>query len=80
MTEERDGVGRGAAPARRRVRQCSILDLAFGWLLAHDVVASVIAGATKPEQVRANAATADFSEPGVIARIDEIAPLRKARA
>jgi aryl-alcohol dehydrogenase-like predicted oxidoreductase len=32
------------------------LELAFGWLLAHDAVASVIAGATTPDQVRANAA------------------------
>jgi aryl-alcohol dehydrogenase-like predicted oxidoreductase len=33
----------------------SMLDLAFSWLLRHDAVASVIAGATKSEQVRANA-------------------------
>jgi aryl-alcohol dehydrogenase-like predicted oxidoreductase len=33
----------------------SILELAFSWLLAHGVVASVIAGATSPEQVRSNA-------------------------
>ncbi len=33
----------------------TILDLAFGWLLAHKPVSSVIAGATKPEQVQANA-------------------------
>jgi len=38
----------------------SILELAFGWLLAHAPVASVIAGATTPEQVRANAAAADW--------------------
>jgi len=36
----------------------TILDLAFAWLLAHRAVTSVIAGATKPEQVRANAAAA----------------------
>jgi aryl-alcohol dehydrogenase-like predicted oxidoreductase len=35
-----------------------MLDLAFAWLLGHPVVSSVIAGATKPEQVQANAATA----------------------
>jgi aryl-alcohol dehydrogenase-like predicted oxidoreductase len=35
-----------------------MLDLAFAWLLGHPVVSSVIAGATKPEQVAANAATA----------------------
>ena len=36
----------------------TVLDLAFAWLLAHAPVASVIAGATKPEQVRANVAAA----------------------
>ena len=36
----------------------SLLELAMGWLLAHEAVASVIAGATKPEQARANAAAA----------------------
>lgn len=39
----------------------TLLDLAFAWLLGHPVVSSVIAGATRPEQVRANAATADWS-------------------
>jgi aryl-alcohol dehydrogenase-like predicted oxidoreductase len=33
-----------------------LLDLAFAWLLGHPVVSSVIAGATRPEQVQANAA------------------------
>ena len=33
----------------------TVLDLAFAWLLAHDYVASVIAGATKPEQIEQNA-------------------------
>lgn len=36
----------------------TILELAFAWLLGHPVVSSVIAGATSPEQVAANAATA----------------------
>ncbi len=35
-----------------------LLDLAFAWLLGQPVVSSVIAGATRPEQVQANAATA----------------------
>jgi len=39
----------------------SILDLAFAWLLGNPVVSSVIAGATKPEQVAANAATAAWT-------------------
>jgi aryl-alcohol dehydrogenase-like predicted oxidoreductase len=38
----------------------SLLELAFSWLLRSDVVASVIAGATKPEQILANAAAADW--------------------
>ena len=36
----------------------TILELAFAWLLGHEVVSSVIAGATTPEQVKTNAATA----------------------
>ena len=34
----------------------SMLELAFNWLLAKPVVSSVIAGATKPEQVEQNVA------------------------
>ncbi len=40
-----------------RERDHTLLDLAFAWLLANPCVCSVIAGATKPEQVTANAAT-----------------------
>jgi aryl-alcohol dehydrogenase-like predicted oxidoreductase len=32
------------------------LELAFGWLAANPRTASVIAGATSPEQIKANAA------------------------
>lgn len=39
-------------------RRHGLLELAFGWLLAQSPVASVIAGATSPEQVRANVAAA----------------------
>jgi aryl-alcohol dehydrogenase-like predicted oxidoreductase len=38
----------------------TILELAFSWLLARPVVASVIAGATKPEQVHANTGAAQW--------------------
>lgn len=38
----------------------TLLELAFAWLLAHPAVTSVIAGATKPEQVGANAAAAGW--------------------
>ncbi len=34
----------------------SLLELAFGWLLAKPVIGSVIAGATKPEQIEQNVA------------------------
>lgn len=37
-------------------RECSILEVTMAWFLARPQIASVIAGATKPEQVRANAA------------------------
>jgi aryl-alcohol dehydrogenase-like predicted oxidoreductase len=36
----------------------TLLELAISWLLARPTVASVIAGATRPEQVQANAAAA----------------------
>ncbi|HYG62055.1 MAG TPA: aldo/keto reductase [Thermoanaerobaculia bacterium] len=39
-------------------RERTLLEIAFGWLLAKPVVVSVIAGATSPEQVRANAGAA----------------------
>jgi aryl-alcohol dehydrogenase-like predicted oxidoreductase len=38
----------------------SMLELAFSWLAARPTVASVIAGATKPEQVEQNAAAANW--------------------
>jgi aryl-alcohol dehydrogenase-like predicted oxidoreductase len=38
----------------------SMVELAHAWLLAHPAVSSVISGATKLEQVQANAASADW--------------------
>jgi aryl-alcohol dehydrogenase-like predicted oxidoreductase len=38
----------------------TLTDLAFGWLLAQAPVSSVIAGATKPEQVEQNVAAANW--------------------
>jgi len=52
-------------------QEVSLLDLAIGGLAAQPAVASVIAGATKPEQVRANA-TAGAWEPTA----DALAALR----
>jgi aryl-alcohol dehydrogenase-like predicted oxidoreductase len=53
----------------------SVLDLAFGWLLAQTAMASVIAGATKPEQVTANVAAGQWRPSAdVLAEVDAIAP------
>jgi aryl-alcohol dehydrogenase-like predicted oxidoreductase len=39
----------------------SLLELAFSWLAAKPYVASVIAGATKPEQLEQNVRAADWA-------------------
>ncbi|MEO5832290.1 MAG: aldo/keto reductase [Nakamurella sp.] len=44
-------------------RGISLLELAFGWLLAQPQIASVIAGATSVAQIEANAAAADAWTP-----------------
>jgi len=65
------------AESRRR----TLLELAVSWLLAHDVVASVIAGATRPEQVRANAAAAGWRlTDDELREIDGVAPAAAAPA
>ncbi|MGE5927694.1 MAG: aldo/keto reductase [Gemmatimonadota bacterium] len=57
----------------------SLLELAFGWLLSHPVVASVIAGATRPGQVEANAAAAGWKlGEEELAAVDRIVPRRRA--
>lgn len=40
-------------------RNCTIVELAIAWLLANPIVSSVIAGATTPEQIKANAKAAN---------------------
>ena len=51
----------------------SLLELAFAWLLAREPVASVIAGATKPEQAVANARAASWSlTPADVSEIDAV--------
>lgn len=57
-----------------RERGKSLLDLAFSWLLSQPVITSVIAGATSPEQVAANAAAGDgwHLEPDEMAKVMEI--------
>jgi len=50
----------------------TMLELAFGWLLARPYVASVIAGATTPEQVRRNADALGQLTADEIAALDRI--------
>jgi aryl-alcohol dehydrogenase-like predicted oxidoreductase len=53
----------------------TVLDVAIGALAAQPGCASVIAGATSPEQVKANAAAADWvPSAGELAEIDAIVP------
>ena len=55
-------------------RNHSLLELAFSWLLAKPVVSSVIAGATKPEQIEMNACAVDWSLSSEdLAEIDKLA-------
>jgi aryl-alcohol dehydrogenase-like predicted oxidoreductase len=42
-------------------RDHTLLDLAFAWLAAQPAMTSIIAGATRPEQVNANVAAADWT-------------------
>jgi aryl-alcohol dehydrogenase-like predicted oxidoreductase len=69
-----EALGRFAAS-----RGHSLLELAFSWLLARPAVASVIAGATSAEQIRANAAAADWQlNADELGEIDRLAPLAPA--
>jgi aryl-alcohol dehydrogenase-like predicted oxidoreductase len=71
--ESLDRVERLIAFAESRNR--TLLELAFAWLLSRPVVASVIAGATFPEQARANAAAAGWQLTAEdLAEIDRIVP------
>lgn len=55
-----------------QARDHSLLELAFSWLLAQDVTSSVIAGATRPEQIDQNAGAA-----GWILTADELAEVNR---
>ncbi|HVA07793.1 MAG TPA: aldo/keto reductase [Acidimicrobiales bacterium] len=53
----------------------SVLELAIAWLLSRGPVASVIAGATKPEQVTANVKAASWHlSDDDLAQVDRVAP------
>jgi aryl-alcohol dehydrogenase-like predicted oxidoreductase len=52
----------------------TLLELAFSWLLSRPVLSSVIAGATKPEQIEANVKAAEWKlSANELAEVDRIA-------
>ena len=54
----------------------SLLDLALAWLIANPLIPSVIAGATKADQVRANAAAGEWHLSAEdAAEVDALAPI-----
>jgi aryl-alcohol dehydrogenase-like predicted oxidoreductase len=54
----------------------TLTDLAIGWLASNPVVASVIAGATKVDQVAANVAAIGWRlTPDEVAQVDALAPI-----
>ena len=57
-----------------------VADMTVGWLIKQSQVASVICGATRPDQVRRNAATANIELPNdLVSRLNEITrPLKEA--
>lgn len=55
-----------------RDRDLTLLQVAMGWLAAQPTVASVIAGASKPEQVHANAAALWEPSAADLVRLDEL--------
>ena len=68
-----ESVERLQAFAESRGRR--LLELAFGWLLAHPPVTTVIAGATRPEQVSDNVAAATWRlTEEELDEVDRIAP------
>ncbi|HET8673602.1 MAG TPA: aldo/keto reductase, partial [Thermoleophilaceae bacterium] len=62
-------------------RGLELLDVAIAGLAAQPMVASVIAGATKPEQVRRNAQAVErwTPDPGELAELDSIFPTPRRR-
>lgn len=72
MTEKNWAIVEGLE-AFVQARGKTLLELAFSWLAAQPSVSSVIAGATKPEQVELNAAAISWAlTPEELAEIDRI--------
>jgi aryl-alcohol dehydrogenase-like predicted oxidoreductase len=64
-----------------RERGRLLLELAISWLLSKPVVASVIAGATKPEQLEENVSAARWNlTKDELAEIDRLCALAEAPA
>jgi aryl-alcohol dehydrogenase-like predicted oxidoreductase len=65
-----------AFAAFAEARGVGLLEVTFGWLLSRPALSSVIAGATKPEQIRANAAAGSAWRPSEaeLAEIDALFP------
>jgi aryl-alcohol dehydrogenase-like predicted oxidoreductase len=62
-----------ALQAYAEVRGRTLLELAISWLLARPAVASVIAGASSPAQVKANATAGGWRlTPGELGEIDKV--------
>jgi aryl-alcohol dehydrogenase-like predicted oxidoreductase len=69
LTDENfERLGRWQAFAKERGHE--MVDLAFAWLLAHEAVCSVIAGAVSADQIAANAASVEWT-----LSLDEVADL-----
>ena len=75
LLEETDFEALAALERFAQERDITMVQLAFSWLLAQGPVGSVIAGATRPEQVRANAEAAVWSPTAdELAEIDALFP------
>lgn len=67
--------------AYARDRSISVLEVAIGGLAAQPAVSSVIAGATSPDQVRANARAASWAPtPADMAELDTVSGSRRSEA
>jgi aryl-alcohol dehydrogenase-like predicted oxidoreductase len=81
LLEQTDFDALGRLEAFAAERDLTLVELAFSWLLAQKPVASVIAGATRPEQIRANAAAVVWMPTDEeLAEIDSIFPAPPAVA
>lgn len=75
MVDDADWDQLGAFSSFAKERGRTEIEVAFSWLAAQPSVASVIAGATQPDQVQQNSAAADWQPtPADLAELDTIFP------